>query len=554
MATLTAHCLIKNEENFVWYAIKSVVDFVDLIIIFDTGSTDKTVEIVQGLVKEYPDKIIFEEKGECDKTRHTELRQEMLERTTTDWFMILDGDEVWTRKGIEEALKVIRENNRVECLIVPYYLCVGDIYHHSIRGKYKYLLGENKRELHASPRLFLKKPETRWNLGLYGEGDFIMDNEGNIIREEHSLFLRNKYWHASALIRSSHDNDVFLGRHKQVITYSLKIIGEGLKIKEAEPEVFKFKKSIIVEKLPLYRSWINLFVLILYKIENFKKKVFMNTKEEINILWNKSIYYQEIEKQHTHENLEAQFFIKELLNLLNQGKIFNILDIGSGEGSIINFLSHYCKDKKFYGIDVAEIGIRKSIDKNIPNSEFKIYDGKTIPYRNNYFDLTFSTFVFEHLKTPKSLFDEIVRVTKNNGYILIVCPNYGSPFFRSPCNRANPFFLMLKRLFQRLLPSYFFRNDFRWNKVRPIFLDKDTYIIDYDTLVEPNLLFFKKFLDNQKKFRVIKLNSYWSEYKYGGTSHVKKSFLSVVQFLGLWKKMKFEYYGPYFFSLIQKIN
>jgi glycosyltransferase involved in cell wall biosynthesis len=47
---LTVHCLIKNEENFIFYAIKSVVDFVDKIIIFDTGSTDKTVAIVNSLV------------------------------------------------------------------------------------------------------------------------------------------------------------------------------------------------------------------------------------------------------------------------------------------------------------------------------------------------------------------------------------------------------------------------------------------------------------------------------------------------------------------------
>ena len=61
MAPITAHCLIKNEENFVWYAIKSVVDFVDKIIVFDTGSTDKTVELIKKLAEEYPEKIIFEE-------------------------------------------------------------------------------------------------------------------------------------------------------------------------------------------------------------------------------------------------------------------------------------------------------------------------------------------------------------------------------------------------------------------------------------------------------------------------------------------------------------
>ena len=133
---ITAHCLIKNEENFITYSIRSVIDYVDKIIIFDTGSHDKTVEIVRELIREYPNKIIFEEKGECDKKRHTELRQEMLEKTTTDWFMILDGDEVWTKHAFSEVKQIIEKKPQTECIIAPFYLCVGDIFHFSKRGKY----------------------------------------------------------------------------------------------------------------------------------------------------------------------------------------------------------------------------------------------------------------------------------------------------------------------------------------------------------------------------------------------------------------------------------
>jgi glycosyltransferase involved in cell wall biosynthesis len=268
MATITAHCLVKNEENFVWYAIKSVVDFVDKVIIFDTGSTDKTVEIVQGLVKEYPDKIIFEEKGECDKNRHTELRQEMVDRTTTDWFMILDGDEVWTKRGMEEVIKTISENREMGCLIAPYYLLVGDIYHHSVRGKYKY----GKIKIHASARFFNNKKNTRWNLGPYSEGDFMVDERGDVIRGGNYISLKNKYWHASALLRSSKDEDLKLGRHKQVLTHSLIIIGEGFRIKEQIPEIFFKRQSFVTKKLSALSSWVYLIKLFLFKIGLRKKR------------------------------------------------------------------------------------------------------------------------------------------------------------------------------------------------------------------------------------------------------------------------------------------
>ncbi len=266
--SLTAHCLVKNEEKFVGFAIKSVIDFVDTIIVFDTGSTDKTVEIIQNLVKEYPEKIIFEEKGPCDKLRHTQLRQEMLDRTKTDWFMILDGDEIWTKRGMDEALKIMGESSSIGCILTPFYLCAGDIFHHSLRGKYVY---ENVK-IHALARIFKITPEVKWNLGPYGEDDYVKDSKGNLIRAGNYVYMKNKYWHASALVRSSKDKDVNLGRHKHVMSYSLKIIGEGFKIYETTPEVFGDGGKM---KLPLFNSWINAVLHVLYGLKIVKKRLWI---------------------------------------------------------------------------------------------------------------------------------------------------------------------------------------------------------------------------------------------------------------------------------------
>ena len=45
-----AHTLVMNEDRFIWYAVMSVIDYVDKILIFDTGSTDGTVRIIKGIV------------------------------------------------------------------------------------------------------------------------------------------------------------------------------------------------------------------------------------------------------------------------------------------------------------------------------------------------------------------------------------------------------------------------------------------------------------------------------------------------------------------------
>ena len=41
------HTLVKNEEKYLWYAVMSVADFVDKVLLWDTGSSDKTVEIIK---------------------------------------------------------------------------------------------------------------------------------------------------------------------------------------------------------------------------------------------------------------------------------------------------------------------------------------------------------------------------------------------------------------------------------------------------------------------------------------------------------------------------
>lgn len=245
---ITAHCLVKNEENFIAYAILSVVDFVDQIIVFDTGSTDKTIKIVRDLQNKYPNKIIFEEKGPCDKTRHTELRQEMLEKTKTDWFMILDGDEVWTRRGIEEAKQLIEKGvtNVVETL---FYECVGDIYHTHRTPGYKTIR-------------FAKCNEVKWQ-GNYGVDTLISIKTGHIISKDNEYILKNRFWHLTHLKRSN-DNSAVLSSGgerggKQILTYFV----VGKKISEGLPEVFG---ENAIYKLNSFKSFFNFILWIIKKL------------------------------------------------------------------------------------------------------------------------------------------------------------------------------------------------------------------------------------------------------------------------------------------------
>lgn len=51
-----------------------------------------------------------------------------------------------------------------------------------------------------------------------------------------------------------------------------------------------------------------------------------------------------------------------------------------------------------------------------------LYDGKKIPFNNDYFDCVLCSEVFEHLFEPDSLLKELNRVLKSGGIMLLTCP------------------------------------------------------------------------------------------------------------------------------------
>lgn len=82
-------CMIaKDEAEFIRQALESVKDFVDEIIVVDTGSKDKTIEIAT----EYGAKI-YNSQWKKDFSYH---RNEAISKATSDWILTLDCDEVLT--------------------------------------------------------------------------------------------------------------------------------------------------------------------------------------------------------------------------------------------------------------------------------------------------------------------------------------------------------------------------------------------------------------------------------------------------------------------------
>jgi SAM-dependent methyltransferase len=73
--------------------------------------------------------------------------------------------------------------------------------------------------------------------------------------------------------------------------------------------------------------------------------------------------------------------------------------------------------EKYIGVDFENPGhphINEQIDV--------FYDGKKIPFNDEYFDAVFSSEVFEHIFNLDEILKEINRVMKHGGLMLITCP------------------------------------------------------------------------------------------------------------------------------------
>ncbi|NQV02783.1 MAG: class I SAM-dependent methyltransferase [Bacteroidia bacterium] len=66
------------------------------------------------------------------------------------------------------------------------------------------------------------------------------------------------------------------------------------------------------------------------------------------------------------------------------------------------------------------------IEKSTPNHQHKqidvFYDGKHIPFDDNYFDSVFSSEVFEHIFNLDEILDELHRVMKPRAHMLVTLP------------------------------------------------------------------------------------------------------------------------------------
>lgn len=239
---LTAHMIVKNEDQWVRYSLLSILPYVDTVLVTDTGSTDHTIEAISSLKSP---KVKLTIAHATSAIEVTQLRQAQLNRTKTDWFWIVDGDEIYPEKTAKEVVRAVN-GGRYEGIVVRRYDLLGDIYHRQVESVGAYQLFGHRG--HLVTRL-LNKAKIN---GLHYRGSY--PNEGFYDASGHSTRDRNpKNWyithdylfHAMYLRRSS------LGSTLAMLNRNKYKVETGITLKTSLPAVFQDYSPLAWEPDPL---------------------------------------------------------------------------------------------------------------------------------------------------------------------------------------------------------------------------------------------------------------------------------------------------------------
>ncbi len=207
-----AHMLVKNEARWLWYSVASIAPYVDKVLLWDTGSTDKSLDVIKSLLDYFPGRIDFKKRPQSSAFDFAEVRQEMLDVTQSDWFLTVDGDEIWWKDSIGKLVSHINKvKTEKESVIVPTYNLVGDIFHYQDKSSGKYNFG--KYSGHYNLRAVNRNIPGLKSLGKHGVWGWA-DEDSKMIQDrgaDKMDFVDAPYLHATNLLRSTNqqgDNEV----------------------------------------------------------------------------------------------------------------------------------------------------------------------------------------------------------------------------------------------------------------------------------------------------------------------------------------------------------
>lgn len=98
--------LVMNEEFWLPYCLESVRGRFSRYVIYDIGSKDSTRDVLRWFLDASPNgtSFVYRELPFVEPKVQGVFRNSMIAEAMSDWYLILDGDEVYTQDGLDNMI------------------------------------------------------------------------------------------------------------------------------------------------------------------------------------------------------------------------------------------------------------------------------------------------------------------------------------------------------------------------------------------------------------------------------------------------------------------
>ena len=114
--------------------------------------------------------------------------------------------------------------------------------------------------------------------------------------------------------------------------------------------------------------------------------------------------------------------VDTIISMSKVSKDDEVLDIACGTGIVTCTFAKYAKN--VIGLDITQDMITQATklqnEKKLENIKFDLADVETLPFKDSTFDIVFTRYSFHHFLDTKKVFDEMIRVCKPNGKVIVV--------------------------------------------------------------------------------------------------------------------------------------
>lgn len=132
-------------------------------------------------------------------------------------------------------------------------------------------------------------------------------------------------------------------------------------------------------------------------------------------------YWQKKTKSRDSNHPVVSFFVKQRIEFISKflpfTKIKSILDVGSGRGHIVKYIS---KNSKIVGTDFSDIQLRSN-----PIEDKVTCTSEKLPFGDQSFSLVNEWELLHHIPNPKNTVEEMARVAKD--FLILFEPNRQNP-------------------------------------------------------------------------------------------------------------------------------